>query len=175
MVAVYKFEEKTPQIPDSSYIHESASVIGDVEIGERCFVGAGAVLRGDYGSIRVGNRSSIQENCVVHARADEICSIGNDVQIGHGSVLHNCTIKDFAVIGLGSRVCDYAEVGIWAIIGEGAVVTSKMKVPDNKVWVGMPAREIRDVSEEDKKIWTFYKQKYAELCLRYKNGLKKIS
>ena len=83
--------------------------------------------------------------------------------------------KDFAVIGLGSRVCDYAEVGVWAIVGEGAVVTSKMKVPDGKVYVGMPAREIRNVSDEDKKIWSFYKQKYVEPCSRYKRGLKKYS
>ncbi len=150
-------------------------MIGDVEIGDSCFIGAGAVLRGDYGSVRVGNRSSIQENSVIHARAGESCVIGNDVQVGHGSVLHNCEIKNFAVIGLGSRVCDYAVVGVWAIVGEGAVVTSRMNVPDGKVYVGMPAREIRDVSEEDKKIWSFYKQKYAELCSRYKKGLKKIS
>ena len=112
---------------------------------------------------------------VIHARAGETCSIGSDVQVGHGSILHNCDIKDFAVVGLGSRVCDYARIGVWAIIGEGAVVTSKMSVPDGKVYVGMPAREIRDVSEEDKKVWSFYKQLYAELCSRYKNGLKKIS
>ncbi|HXQ91371.1 MAG TPA: gamma carbonic anhydrase family protein [Nitrososphaerales archaeon] len=174
-MAIYEFEKKIPRISTSSYVHDAATVIGDVEIGDTCFIGAGAVLRGDYGSIRVGNRSSIQENCVIHARAGEICIIGNDVQIGHGSVLHNCEIKDFAVIGLGSRVCDYAIVGIWAIVAEGAVVTSKMNVPDGKVFVGIPAREARGVSEEDKKIWSFYKQKYVELCSRYKSGLKKIS
>jgi phenylacetic acid degradation protein len=174
-LAIYEFENKIPRISASSYIHDAATVIGDVEIGDTCFIGAGAVLRGDYGSIRVGNRSSIQENCVIHARAGETCVIGSDVQIGHGSVLHNCEIKDFAVIGLGSRICDYANVGVWAIVGEGAVVTSKMSVPDGKVFVGMPARQIRDVTEEDKKIWSFYKQTYAELCSRYKSGLKKIS
>jgi carbonic anhydrase/acetyltransferase-like protein (isoleucine patch superfamily) len=174
-LTIYEFEQKIPKISESSYLHDAATVIGDVEIGESCFIGAGAVLRGDYGSIRIGKRSSIQENCVIHARSEETCTIGSDVQVGHGSVLHNCEIKDFAVIGLGSRVCDYAVVGVWAIVGEGAVVTSKMKVPDGKVYVGMPAREIRNVSNEDKKIWSFYKHKYVELCSRYKRGLKKIS
>lgn len=133
------------------------------------------MLRGDYGSIKVGDRSSLQENSVIHARSGELCKIGSDVQIGHGSVLHNCEIKDFAVIGLGSRICDYAVVGVWAIVGEGAVVTSKTIVPDGKVSVGMPAKPVRDVTEEDKKVWSFYKQKYAELCERYRNGLEKIS
>ncbi len=149
-------------------------MIGDVVVGEQCFVGAGAVLRGDYGGIRVGNRSSVQDNCVLHARSEEVCTVGNDVQVGHGSVLHNCEIGDFAVVGLGSRICDYAVVGVWAIVGEGAVVTSKTIVPDGKVFVGTPAKALRDVTEEDKKVWSFYKQKYAELCQRYKNGLKKI-
>ena len=158
-MTIYEFEKKIPRISASSYVQDAATVIGDVEIGNLCFVGAGAVLRGDYGSIRVGNRSSIQENCVIHARAGETCSIGSDVQIGHESNSHNCEIKDFAVVGLGSRVCDYAIVGVWSIIGEGAVITSRMKVPDGKVYVGMPAREIRDVSEEDKKVWSFYKEK----------------
>ena len=91
-MTIYEFEQKTPRISESAYVHDAATIMGDVEIGDSCFIGAGAVLRGDYGSIRVGNRSSIQENSVIHARADEICTIGNDVQVGHGSVLHNCEI-----------------------------------------------------------------------------------
>jgi phenylacetic acid degradation protein len=172
---VYKFEDRIPRIGNSSFVYEAATIVGDVTVGEECFIGAGAVLRGDYGSIRIGNRTSIQENCVLHARAGEECKIGNDVQVGHGSVLHNCEIKDYAVIGLGARICDYAIIGVWTIVGEGAVVTSKSVVPDGKVVVGMPAKPIRDVTEEDKKTWSFYKQKYAELCQRYKVGLVRIS
>jgi phenylacetic acid degradation protein len=174
-LAIYEFENRIPRIADTSYVHEAASVIGDVVIGEKCFIGAGAVLRGDYGSVKIGDRTSIQENCVIHARSEEACIVGNDVQIGHGSVLHNCEIKDFAVVGLGSRVCDYAVVGVWAIIGEGAVVTARTNVPDGKIFVGMPAKAIRDVTDDDKMIWSFYKQKYAELCQRYRSGLKRIS
>ncbi|MDA4112299.1 MAG: gamma carbonic anhydrase family protein, partial [Thaumarchaeota archaeon] len=166
-MAIYEFEGKRPQIPDSSYVHESAIVTGDVTLGEECFIGAGAVLRGDYGSIIVGDRTSIQENSVVHARDGDYCRIGSDVQVGHGSILHNCKISDFAVIGLGSRICDFSTVGVWTIVGEGSVVVSKSTIPDGKVAVGTPARVIRDVSEEDKKTWSFYKQKYAELCQRY--------
>jgi phenylacetic acid degradation protein len=174
-LAIYQFEDRIPRVSESAYVHDAASIIGNVTIGDQCFIGAGAVLRGDYGSIRVGNRTSIQENCVLHARSGEECIVGNDVQIGHGSVLHNCQIMDFAVVGLGSRICDYAKVGVWAIVGEGAVVTARSEIPDGKVAVGMPAKPIRDVSEEDRRAWSFYKQKYAELCGRYKTGLRKIA
>src|SRR5579872_5169856 len=139
-MAIYKFEDRTPKVSAVSFVNETASVIGDVIVGEQCFIGAGAVLRGDYGSIRIGDRTSIQENCVLHARSGESCTVGNDVQVGHGSILHNCEIRDYAVVGLGSRICDYATVGVWAIIGEGAVVTSRSVIPDGKVAVGMPAK-----------------------------------
>ncbi len=112
---------------------------------------------------------------MLHAREGELCQVGNDVQVGHGAILHNCTIKDYAVIGLGSRICDYAVVGEWTIVGEGAVVSAKSEIPDGKIAVGVPARIIRDVTPEDKKTWGFYKDKYSELTSRYKTGLKKLA
>ncbi len=174
-MAVFEFEGKKPRIADSAYVHENATVIGSVTIGEQCFIGAGAVIRGDYGLIEIGSRTSIQENAVLHARDRELCKVGDDVQVGHGAVLHNCTIMDYAVVGLGSRICDYAIVGEWAIVGEGAVVSAKSQIPNGKIAVGVPARVIRDVEEEDKRTWGFYKEKYAELTVRYKIGLKKIA
>jgi phenylacetic acid degradation protein len=173
-LAIYEFEGTRPKVASSAFVHERASLIGNVSIGEQCFIGAGAIVRGDYGRIEIGNRTSVQDNVVLHARSDELCKIGNDVQLGHGAVLHNCEVKDYAVIGLGSRICDYSIVGSWAIVGEGSVVTARSKIPDGKVAVGSPARVIREVSEEEKKQWSFYKEKYAELCSRYKKGLKRI-
>ncbi len=173
-LTVYSFEGKSPKIADSAYVHDNATIIGDVLIGESCFVGAGAVIRGDYGRIEIGNRTSVQENVVIHARVDETCTMGSEVQVGHGAVLHNCKIQDYAVVGLGSRICDYAVVGRWAIIGEGSVVASGSTIPDEKVAVGVPARVLRDVNDEDKRTWGFYKQKYVELASRYKTGLRRI-
>jgi phenylacetic acid degradation protein len=173
-MTIYQFEGKRPEIGQSSYIHEKASIMGSVKIGEDCFVGAGAVIRGDYGTIEIGNRTSIQENSVIHARPNENCIIGDDVQVGHGAVLHNCKILNFAVVGLGSRICDYAIVGTWAIVGEGAVVATRSEIPDGKVAVGVPARVIREVNQEEKKLWSSYKQKYVDLILRYKHGLKAV-
>ncbi len=173
-MAIYRFEDRVPRIDNSSYIHELAAIIGDVTVGKSCFVGAGAVVRGDYGSIKIGDRTSIQENSVIHAREGETCELGSDVQVGHGSVLHNCTVEDYAVIGLGSRICDYAKIGLWTIIGEGATVSSSSVIPDGKVAVGVPAKVIRDVTDEEKKLWGHYKEKYAELCRRYRTGLGRI-
>jgi len=104
----------------------------------------------------------------------EKCEVGSHVQIGHGAILHNCTVKDYAVIGVGSIVSDYATVGVWSIVGEGAVVASGTSIPDGKVTVGIPAKIVRDTSDSDKQVWSKYKDIYADLALRYPKRLKRI-
>jgi phenylacetic acid degradation protein len=173
-MGVFEFEGRVPSISSTAYVDEDAKVVGDVKIGEQCYIGPGARIRGDYGTIRIGDRTSIQENCVLHARIGEKCEVGNHVQVGHGALLHNCTVKDYAVIGVGAIISDYATVGLWSIIGEGAVVTSGQMIPDGKVAVGIPAKQIRDVSDSDKELWSKYKDAYANLALRYPKGLKRI-
>ena len=103
-MALYEFEGKRPVIGSGSYVSETADIIGDVTIGERCYIGPGARIKGDYGSVRIGNETSIQENCIIHARPDEACQIGNKVTVGHGAILHNCTVHDGSIIGMGSIV-----------------------------------------------------------------------
>ncbi len=174
IMGIWEFEGRIPSVSPTAYVDEQAKIIGDVEIGAQCYIGAGARIRGDYGSITVGEKTSVQENCVIHARLDEKCEIGSHVQIGHGAILHNCIVRDYAVVGTGAIVSDCAKVGVWSIIGEGAVVTSGMSVPDAKVAVGVPAKVIRDVSESDKQVWNRYKDIYAGLALRYQKGLKFI-
>ena len=106
-MAIYEFEGKRPVIGKGTYVMETASIIGDVTIGEDCYIGAGAVIRGDYGTIKIGNGTAVEDNCVLHARPDDVLSIGNEVTLGHGAIIHNCTIADFAVIGMGA-------IRIWA-------------------------------------------------------------
>ena len=173
-MAVFEFEGRIPTIAPTAYVDEDANVVGDVRIGAQCYIGPGARIRGDYGTIIIGDRTSVQENCVLHARIGEKCEVGSHVQIGHGALLHNCTIKDYAVIGVGAVVSDYGTVGVWSIIGEGGVVTSGQSIPDGKVAVGVPAKVIRDVAEADKQVWSKYKEAYADLALRYPKGLKRI-
>ena len=150
-MALYEFEGKRPQIGRTSFVPESADVIGDVIIGEGCFVGAGARIRGDYGRIRIGDRTSVQENVVIHARDGDQTLVGSNVQLGHGCILHNCTVKDNAVIGVGAILTDFCVVGDWAIVGEGAVVRGE--VPDGKIAVGVPAKVIGDVTGKHKQEW----------------------
>jgi carbonic anhydrase/acetyltransferase-like protein (isoleucine patch superfamily) len=172
-MALYEFEGKRPRIGKTSFVPETADVIGDVIIGEGCFIGVGARIRGDYGSIRIGDRTSVQENVVIHARENDKTIVGSNVQLGHGCILHNCTVKDNAVIGVGAILTDFSIVGDWAIIAEGAVVRGE--VPDGSIAVGIPAKVIGQVTAKHKEEWQYYKDKYAELAsVRYPKGLKRI-
>ncbi len=172
-MALYEFEGKQPQISPGTFVPETADVIGEVIIGRDCFIGVGARLRGDYGRIVIGEHTSIQENVVIHARDGGETLVGSNVQLGHGCILHNATVKDNAVIGVGAILTDYCSVGDWAIIGEGAVVRGE--IPDGTIAVGIPAKVIGEVTEKHKQEWQYYKDKYAELAQeRYPKGLKRI-
>jgi carbonic anhydrase/acetyltransferase-like protein (isoleucine patch superfamily) len=100
--------------------------------------------------------------------------IGNNVTLGHGCIIHNATVKDDAVIGMGAIVSDYATVGEWAIVGEGAVVRARFEVPDGKIAVGVPAKVIGDVQNHQKEELIHFKSVYRDLARRYPLGLKKI-
>jgi len=174
-MAIYEFEGKKPTIGKSSFVYPEATIIGNVTIGEGCYIGSGAVIRGDYGTIIIGDRTAIEENCTLHARPGEVLKIGNDVTVGHAAILHNCTLDDFCVIGMGSTVSDYARVGEWAVVGEGAVVKNKSVVEPGQIVVGIPAKPVAQVTDDYKKQWTHFKSIYVELATkRLKAGLKKI-
>ena len=173
-MGVYRFEDKAPRIGERTYVSASAEVIGDVSIGKQCYIGPGARIRGDYGKIVIGNKSSVEENCVIHARPNEICRVGNMVTVGHGSILHNCTVKDYAVIGMGAIVSDYAVVGVWSVVGEGCVVKNKQVIEDYRIVVGVPAKVVGEVSEEYRKLWTHYKNIYVKLARIYPRKLKPV-
>ncbi|HQJ50333.1 MAG TPA: gamma carbonic anhydrase family protein [Anaerolineae bacterium] len=174
-MAIYEFEGRKPILGKGTYVHPSADVIGAVTVGDGCWIGPGARLRGDYGSIIIGNGTSIEENCVIHARPDQATHIGNHVTVGHGSVLHNCTIHDYAVIGMGSVVSDWAEVGEWSVVGEGAVVRQRQQVPPGQIAVGVPAKLLdKSVGEEYKAEWLAFKRTYQDLARRYPQGLVEV-
>jgi len=173
-MTVYEFEGRVPVIGKTSYVSGSASVIGKVTIGEECYIAPGAVVKGDYGEIRIGDGCSVQDNVIIHARPDELTVIGSNVTLGHGCIVHNSTIKDEAVIGMGAIVSDYAVVGKWAIVGEGAVVKQNFEIPNEKIAVGTPAKVIGDVKEHHKEELTKFKSIYRDLARRYPTGLKKI-
>lgn len=171
---LYKFEDSIPEIGQGSYVSKSADVIGDVSIGEGCYIGPGARIKGDYGSVKIGSNTNVQENCIIHARPEEMCVVGERATIGHGAILHNCVIKDYAVIGMGAIVSDYAVVGIWGVVGEGCVVKNNQEIPDNNIAVGVPAKLIGEVDDDYKKLWTGYKNLYVKLAERYAKGLSPV-
>ncbi|MBA3045945.1 MAG: gamma carbonic anhydrase family protein [Candidatus Thermoplasmatota archaeon] len=172
---MYEFEGRKPRIAAGSFVYPEATIIGDVTIGEGCYIGHGAVIRGDYGTIVIGDRTAIEENCILHARPGEILKIGSDVTIGHGAIIHNCTLEDFCIIGMGAIVSDYATVGVWAVVGEGAVVKNKSVIEPGQIVVGIPTKPVAQVSEDYKKQWTHFKGIYVELASgRLAAGLKKI-
>ncbi|MHA2204705.1 MAG: gamma carbonic anhydrase family protein [Candidatus Thorarchaeota archaeon] len=133
-MAIFEFEGQAPRIGETSYISHSASVIGKVTIGEQCYIAPGAVVKGDYGEIVIGDGTSVQDNVIIHARPDEKTTIGSNVTLGHGSIIHNATIEDEVVIGMGAIVSDYAVVKRWALVAEGAVVRNNFEVPEKRTY-----------------------------------------
>ena len=174
IMALYEFEGKSPKIGNLTYVSETADVIGDVTIGDNVYIGPGARIKGDYGTVKIGNRCDVQENCVIHARPGEVCAMHDESSAGHGSILHNCTIEKGAKIGMGAIVSDYAVVGEEALIGEGAVVRQRQEIPPRSVAVGVPAKVTGQISEERLAERGKYRNVYPELAERYLKGLKRI-
>ena len=174
-MSLYEFENKKPKIGKGTFVFKSADIIGDVIIGENCYIGPGARIRGDYGSIRIGDNTAVEENVVIHARPDDITTIDNHVTLGHASIIHNSTIHDWAVIGMGAIISDWAEIGEWAVVAEGAVVKNRQKIPTRSIAVGVPAIIVSKISEEYREKWTDYKKIYSNLAQRrFPDSLKKI-
>lgn len=173
---LYEFEGKSPRFAPSSFVHPDAIVIGNVTIGEKCFIGAGAVLRGDYGSIVISDGSNVQENCVVHAQPDTTAVVEENVDIGHGSIIHGpCTIKSNVTVGMGAIICDGCEVGSGSFIGAGSLLIPNTVIPPKKLAVGNPARVIKDVTEKHTTFSRVAVELYQGLCERYHNSHKLIS
>ncbi|MCD6111282.1 MAG: gamma carbonic anhydrase family protein [Thermoplasmata archaeon] len=174
-MAIYTFEGRVPQIGEGSFVHELATVIGDVRIGKKCFIAPGAVLRGDYGTIILGDGVSVEDNVVIHARPGEMTKIGDRATLGHGCVIHNCEIGEDVVVGMGAVVSDYAKVGRWAVVAEGAVVKNRDVIEDETIVAGIPAKPIGKVNEAYKETWSKFKGIYSSLASkRYPEGLKRI-
>lgn len=140
----------TPEIHSSVFIAGGAIVIGDVKIGEESSVWFNTVIRGDVNYIRIGERTNIQDNSVLHVTSNtHPLVIGHDVTAGHGVILHGCTIKDRALIGMGSTVLDGAIIESDSFIGAGSLVPPGFKVPSGTLVMGVPAKVKRELSEKE--------------------------
>ncbi|MBN2232521.1 MAG: gamma carbonic anhydrase family protein [Deltaproteobacteria bacterium] len=172
---IFAFEGRRPVIDRQAYVSETAIVIGDVRIGPRVYVGHGAILRGDYGTIIVGAESAIEEGAVMHINPGTECRLETRVTVGHGAKLHCPFIGSGAVIGIGAILSFNVRVGSWAIVAEGAVVPNGKEIPPEVIVAGNPARQIGEVTERHREFWNYGKDIYVDLARRYPAGLERLA
>lgn len=173
-MALYRFNDRIPVVEQGAYVSDSARVIGDVRIASDCYIGHGAILRGDYGSIVLGAGTAVEENATIHIRPQGQSTIGAKVTIGHGAILHCNRVEDFAVIGMGAVLSFDVEIGTWVIVGEGCVVTAGRAIPPEKLVLGVPGEIAGQVTQEQKEFWLYAKQLYIDLAHRYPDALQRI-
>ncbi len=149
MALIKSVRGKTPQFGDNNYLSENATIIGDVETGNDCSIWYNAVVRGDVNSIKIGNKVNIQDGAVVHCTYQKSETIiGDDVSIGHNTIVHGCIIKPNVLVGMGAIVMDDVVIESNVIIAAGAVVTKGTKIESGSVWAGVPAKKVKDLSPE---------------------------
>mgnify|MGYP000867204709 CR=1 FL=1 len=146
---IMNFKGKSPKISETAFIAHSADVIGDVEVGDFSSVWFNAVLRGDRNKIKIGNRTSIQDNVVIHADPENGVQIGSEVSVGHGAVLHGCRIGNNVLIGMNSTILNGAEIGKNSIVGANALVPEGEKFPENSLIIGVPGKVKREIEKSE--------------------------
>jgi carbonic anhydrase/acetyltransferase-like protein (isoleucine patch superfamily) len=171
-VVQYALGDRTPDIDDSAFVHPDAVVIGAVTIGAQATIWPGAVLRGDYGEISVGARTSVQDGAVIHATAELPTRIGADCTVGHLAHLEGCTVEDGSLIGSGSVVLHRAVVRSGALVGAGAVVPNDTEVPALAMALGVPAKIKLDAVPEG--ALQISADLYVENGARYKRDLRRL-
>lgn len=164
---LYKFNGKQPIVGKDTYVSDLAMVIGDVVIGDNCYIGHGAILRGDYGRIEIGAGTAVEEGVIIHAPPGNTNRIGKKVTIGHGAVIHGRHIGSLAVIGMGAVLSIWSEIGERTIVAEGGVVKMNRIIPPKVVVAGNPAEIVREITPKDEKFWEIGKQLYIDLAQKY--------
>ena len=159
---------KNPQIHSSVFVAKNATVLGDVTLCEDVNVWFGAAIRGDQDSIWVGKGTNIQDNAVVHIDAGFPVKIGENVTVGHGAIVHGCTIGNNVLIGMGATILNGAVIGDNCVIGAGAMVTQNKVIPANSLLVGCPAKIVREVTDEDIKATKENAERYVVEGREYK-------
>ncbi|MFC1534295.1 gamma carbonic anhydrase family protein [Thermodesulfobacteriota bacterium] len=172
---IRSFNGKTPRIKGTAFVNESAYVVGDVEIGENSSVWPGAVIRGDFGKIIIGENCAMEDNCVVHSGSPgspiSDLTIGDNVHIGHGAVVNCRTIGSNVLIGINATILHDTEIGDFCIIGASSMVGQGMKIPDRSFVVGVPARIQGEVTSQQ--LWWVEQapNHYVRLAEQYKKNM----
>lgn len=165
---VYPYRDILPRIGTGCFVAPGAHVIGDVELGDNVSVWFGTVIRGDVFHIRIGSGTNIQDNSVIHVTTDRFPTIiGKNVTIGHKAMLHGCTVKDGALIGMGAIIMDRVVVGENALVAAGSLVTEGTIIPDNTLVMGSPAKPRRELTESERKHLQWSAPHYVDIAQNY--------
>ena len=170
---LYDLDDDRVQTSGEEYfVAPNASVIGRVSLGRDVSVWFSAVVRGDGSPITIGDRSNVQDTAVIHVDSDAPTVVGADVTIGHGATVHGCTVGDFSLIGIGATILSHARIGKFCIIGANALITERKEFPDRSLIVGVPAKRVREVTDEEVEMLRYSAAHYVEQGRRYRRELK---
>ncbi|MBU8905289.1 gamma carbonic anhydrase [Desertibacillus haloalkaliphilus] len=166
---IYPYDGKYPKIAESAFIADYVTITGDVQIGEESSIWFNTVIRGDVKPTFIGDRVNVQDNSTLHQSPLCPLILEDDVTVGHQVILHSCTLRKNALIGMGSTVLDGAEVGEGAFIGAGSLVPQGKKIPANSLAFGRPAKVVRELTDEDRKDMARIRREYVEKGQYYKS------
>jgi carbonic anhydrase/acetyltransferase-like protein (isoleucine patch superfamily) len=165
---ILKYKDISPTIDQTSFVADTARVIGDVQIGEDCGVWFGAVIRGDVNDIKIGNRTNVQDNAMIHCTTNyKGTYIGDDVTIGHMAMLHACNIGNKVLVGMKACLMDGVVIDDYAMVAAGALVTPGKHIKSGELWGGSPARYMRDLTEKERAHIDWSAPHYAALAKEY--------
>lgn len=175
MAFIIPYRDILPQISETVFIAPTASVIGDAHIGDNSSIWFGTTIRGDVADIRIGRRTNIQDGCVVHVtRGRKGTHIGDEVTIGHMTLLHACTVEDLAFIGMGSVILDEAVVETGGMLAAGSLLTGGKRVRYGELWSGKPAKFWRKLTKEELDFFPVSAQNYVSLGEEYRKRQSSI-
>jgi carbonic anhydrase/acetyltransferase-like protein (isoleucine patch superfamily) len=173
-MAIYQLGEHAPEIDPSAYVAETANVIGQVTLAANATVWFGVTLRGDNERITIGENSNVQDGAMMHTDMGYPLTLGKNVSIGHQAMLHGCTVGDGSLIGIQAVILNGAKIGKGCLVGAGALITEGKEFPDHTLIVGMPAKAIRTLTQDDLDRLQANADGYAQRGKRYRADLKKI-
>ena len=173
-MAIYRLDDRIPRLHPGAWVADSATVVGDVDLGEDASVWFGAILRGDTALLRIGRRTNVQDGSVIHADEGVPTTIGDHVSIGHLVMLHGCTIGDGSLIGIGAVVLNQARIGKGCLVGARSLVTEGKSFPDGSLIMGSPAVAVRTMSAEQIAVLGQIAEHYVANARRFRAGLTKI-
>ena len=165
---IHSFDGNKPEIKEDVFIAEGSKIIGNVVIKKGASIWFNTIIRGDIDSIKIGQNTNVQENSTLHIDKGIPLNIGDNVTIGHGAVLHGCTVNNNCIVGMGSTVLNNAEIGENTIIGAGALIPEGKEIPPGSLVLGVPGKVVRDLKEDEINKIKKSAEHYHQLARRYR-------